>query len=130
MSHSFYSFLDPGQINPQSSPEPGSPWNPASPALSSNSIAPSISSSSMLDYPSPLPEPVAPSIPKAKLVVGIVQFILGGTLWVSGQQIGSLGCTGLGYWVVFDAFGVILEHVLPGYLALESLKSPIRRPYG
>ncbi|KAF8879807.1 hypothetical protein BD779DRAFT_1612849 [Infundibulicybe gibba] len=35
-----------------------------------------------------------------------IQFVLGSWLWVSGQQNGSLSCTGLGYWVVFDAFGI------------------------
>ncbi|OBZ78830.1 hypothetical protein A0H81_00365 [Grifola frondosa] len=37
-------------------------------------------------------------------------------LWVAGEQVGSLACTGLGYWV-FDVFGVALGHVLLGYLA-------------
>ncbi|KAG1763001.1 hypothetical protein EV702DRAFT_1051999 [Suillus placidus] len=39
-------------------------------------------------------------------VACIVQFCLGGLVWVRGQAIGSLACTGLGYWVVFDTFGI------------------------
>lgn len=134
MSHNLFSFLEPGQSTQSillAEREPGSPWNPISPLPSSNSIALS-SSSSMANYAiSPLPQADLPSsTPKMKLAVAIVQFLLGATLWVSGQQIGSLGCTGLGYWVVFDAFGVWLEHVLPAYLASEAMKSSIRRPYG
>ena len=66
-------------------------------------------------------------------VVGILQFILGAWLWVRGQQIGSLSVTGLGYWVVFDAFGVGLSTVLPVWLDRQSAKTldgKIRRPYG
>src|ERR1700729_423633 len=47
----------------------------------------------------------------------LAQFLLEAWLWVSGQQIGSLACTGLCYWVVFDAFGVGLGGGLPGFLA-------------
>lgn len=36
------------------------------------------------------------------------QFILGAWMWVEGQRQGSLACTGLGYWVVFDSVGVYL----------------------
>lgn len=59
-----------------------------------------------------------------------VQFVLGACVWVSGQQIGSLSCTGLGYWVVFDAFGIALGKVLPTYLAKPHMKDEVRRPYG
>lgn len=128
MSHNFFSFLEPGQNLSQTSPEPGSPWNSISPLPSSNSVATTLSPRA--GCTSPLLDPRPISIPKVKLAVGIAQFLLGATLWVSGQQIGSLGCTGLGYWVVFDAFGMFLEHVLPAYLSFESMKSPLRRPYG
>ncbi|KAE9402764.1 hypothetical protein BT96DRAFT_990979 [Gymnopus androsaceus JB14] len=46
----------------------------------------------------------------------ILQFTLGAFLWVSGQQIGSLGTTGLGIGVVFDAFGVGIAGVLRRWL--------------
>ena len=69
------------------------------------------------------------------LYVSVLQFILGSWLWVSGQQIGSLACTGLGYWVVFDAFGVGISGVLPVWLSSvggkrEVEKVEVRRPYG
>lgn len=60
----------------------------------------------------------------------LLQFALGAAIWVEGQQAGSLGCTGLGYWVVFDAFGMGLEHVLPAYLSLHSIRSQTRRAFG
>ena len=63
----------------------------------------------------------------AARAVAAGQFVLGASLWVSGQQIGSLACTGLGYWVVFDAFGVGLRWVLPAWLAGSG---GVRRPYG
>ena len=62
--------------------------------------------------------------------MGAWQFALGAWLWITGQQVGSLSCTGLGYWVVFDAFGVALGHILPNYLARVSMRSDSRRPYG
>jgi hypothetical protein len=75
----------------------------------------------------------APSpISRIALVCAIAQFVLGSWLWVTGQQIGSLSCTGLGYWVVFDAFGVAISKVVPGYISAseESVRDRQRRPYG
>lgn len=71
-------------------------------------------------------------IPVAAAAASIVQFVLGAYLWVCGQQIGSLSCTGLGYWVVFDSFGVALGKVVPPWLAsgYNGLGDRLRRPYG
>lgn len=44
------------------------------------------------------------------------QFALGAHTWAAGQGAGSLSLTGLGYWVVFDSFGVGVRSVLPGWL--------------
>ena len=67
-------------------------------------------------------------------VVGVGQFVIGAWLWVVGQQVGSLACTGLGYWVVFDAIGVGIGKVVPRWLKSTSgkqgEKEKIRRPYG
>ena len=67
-------------------------------------------------------------------VVGAVQFMIGAWLWVVGQQVGSLACTGLGYWVVFDAIGVGIGRVIPRWLKSTSgkqgEKGMVRRPYG
>ena len=54
------------------------------------------------------------------MAVSAIQFILGAWLWVSGQQVGSILCTGLGYWVVFDLFGVALSRLIPGWLSRSS----------
>jgi len=49
---------------------------------------------------------------------GAGQFLLGTWLWC-GQHIGSLACMGLGYWLVFNAFGVGLGSVLPSWLGFS-----------
>lgn len=49
-------------------------------------------------------------------------------LWMSGQQSGSLGCTGLGYWVVFDALGVAIG--VYGELIRMGGQESLRLPYG
>ena len=59
------------------------------------------------------------AIPYDALSFGALQFFLGALVWVEGQKSGSLSCTGLGYWVVFDAFGVILAKVLPRVLSRQ-----------
>ena len=148
LSHNFFSFLEPGgpqgELQTQPTPTPVSPWNPISPFPFEKS-----SSGSSIDSLSPvestngiglgvhtgehspiLPRHAPPDIDPLAAVAAIGQFVLGATLWVVGQQIGSLSCTGLGYWVVFDAFGVGLARVLPGYLARPEAQAGMRRPYG
>ena len=128
MSHNFFSFLEPG-ANLQSPPSqsPGTPWNAISPIPST--AGPTKTTFIQNGDAIPLANG-PPTIPKDILAFSVVQFLLGASLWVSGQQNGSLACTGLGYWVVFDAFGVALERVVPAYFAMESMKAEIRRPYG
>ncbi|KAK7683562.1 hypothetical protein QCA50_013399 [Cerrena zonata] len=63
-----------------------------------------------------------PDISPAAASMAVFQFALGAALWVSGQQTGSLACTGLGYWVVFDSFGIALGKVIPSWLAKPSMK--------
>ncbi|TCD65294.1 hypothetical protein EIP91_002819 [Steccherinum ochraceum] len=93
------------------------------------------------DPDDPLPSPSGPAgasrsigadpeFDFAAVAMASIQFILGATLWVSGQQVGSLACTGLGYWVVFDAFGVALGKLLPSWLSRPSMKDYWKRPYG
>ncbi|KAJ4490065.1 hypothetical protein J3R30DRAFT_3747324 [Lentinula aciculospora] len=66
----------------------------------------------------------------------LFQFFLGAFLWVSGQQIGSLGTTGLGYWVVFDSLGAGVGGVMRGWLRgsggliSSGGMTALRRPYG
>ena len=146
LSHNFFSFLDPGAGGPlaheddlhtQPTPIPVSPWGPIS-SLSPDSAALSQSGFNIpAKHPNTeyLEEPE--KISSTALTVSIAQFMLGAYLWVTGQQVGSLSCTGLGYWVVFDSFGVALKGVVPGWLTSSSAsgspakeREKIRRPYG
>ena len=155
LSHNFFSFLEPGangapnggggkeeELHTQPTPTPVSPWVPdsAAPSQTSFNLASTSSSSpthlnghatsspSPSSY-SPLPNP---QISPAAFMAAVGQFVLGAWLWVTGQQVGSLACTGLGYWVVFDSFGVALVGVVPGWLASGGggTREKIRRPYG
>ncbi|KAI6020290.1 hypothetical protein BKA83DRAFT_4298838 [Pisolithus microcarpus] len=140
LSHSFFSFLEPGtgkthipaasnkpevELHTAPTPTPMSPWTPISNtslfAPSSNlsateliprshSKSPGASSSlSESRSSSSLPVPSSRGVSRsggAAAATAVVQFMLGAFLWAHGQSIGSLACTGLGYWVVFDAVGV------------------------
>lgn len=147
---------DPSDLHTQPTPIPVSPWNPISPfpdsaASTKTAFSPTAngvghqhdhehdhdhdhdhahshgpkSPNAIFHY-----EPTGPRIAPSAVAATIGQFLLGAWLWVSGQQIGSLSCTGLGYWVVFDSFGVGLTTILPKYLSKKSLQSKIKRPYG
>ncbi|KAJ7723978.1 hypothetical protein DFH07DRAFT_1004973 [Mycena maculata] len=105
VSHTFFSFLEPQSSGPrtqelhtQPTPIPVSPWMPISPFVGE----------------APKPEPL-PQLKRVSatpfLAAAIAQFLLGGTLWVQGQQCGSLAVTALGYWAVFDAMGVAIPHL-------------------
>lgn len=132
LSHNFFSFLAPGQ--PQTlkvpgkeqdlqtipTPTPISPWAPNSnseklfptaeliPRPQSESPAAFVSNSmSARQSINIAPESKnVSSTGTAAMITASAQFALGALLWTRGQSIGSLACTGLGYWVVFDALGV------------------------
>ncbi|KAJ6502160.1 hypothetical protein C8R45DRAFT_975583 [Mycena sanguinolenta] len=110
VSHTFFSFLEPQSSETQSlvtqpTPTPMSPWMPISPFVSET----------------PISQPQHPLVeekierrrasPTPFLAAASAQFLLGGTLWVLGQQTGSLAVTALGYWAVFDAIGVAIPHI-------------------
>lgn len=146
LSHNFFSFLEPGstslndppELHTQPTPMPMSPWGPVSsfpdsakPAQATFQVAPSRSQAQAL------PESEVDNVPPAALATSVGQFVLGAWMWVAGQQVGSLSCTGLGYWIVFDAFGVALSRVVPSWLNASSTRSvgalekeKLRRPYG
>lgn len=139
LSHNFFSFLEPGSqqfpIHPTSSPSPEPSWTPASPAPNSSTFSHMQENGTAVGLTSPnldhqISSMSSGKLPKDAVALAIVQFVLGAALWVSGQQDGSLACAGLGYWVVFDSFGVALKHILPVYLASKSMQSKTRRPYG
>ncbi|KAG6916082.1 hypothetical protein DXG01_008556 [Tephrocybe rancida] len=166
MSHSFFSFLEPGangavgngavqelELHTQPTPIPLSPWAPIS-------AFPQSAKASTTGFPPHTPvsenghhhfgsdQDYSPegvdgeeSQSPSTLLAGILQFVLGAWMWVSGQQIGSLSVTGLGYWIVFDASGVGLGAVVAQWADLrpkngegettsEKERSGIRRPYG
>ncbi|KAI0698974.1 hypothetical protein C8T65DRAFT_660382 [Cerioporus squamosus] len=146
LSHNFFSFLEPGGQNPadlhtQPTPMPVSPWAPISPFPSSQSMS-SMDGEKMAvnGRPTTVTKSRAKSpigkirastqISPVAVGVAVWQFVLGAWLWITGQQVGSLSCTGLGYWVVFDAFGVALGQILPSYLASPSMRAEMRRSYG
>ncbi|KAK7049399.1 hypothetical protein VNI00_006000 [Paramarasmius palmivorus] len=141
LSHNFFSFLEPGSTQPQAqtpeselhtlpTPNPVSPWNPISPfPTTPHTPHPPhhhVEERHKEDERKEEQEQDAPG----SQAFALVQFVLGASLWVSGQQNGSLAATGLGYWVVYDAFGVSVEHVLPGYLSRQEQVSPRKRYYG
>ncbi|KAJ7632930.1 hypothetical protein FB45DRAFT_913915 [Roridomyces roridus] len=99
VSHSFFSFLEPQgaphELHTQPTPTPVSPWAPVSPFVGEVAKQPEVQRAS----PTPF------------LAGATAQFLLGGTLWVQGQQCGSLAVTALGYWAVFDAIGVAIPHI-------------------
>ncbi|EIN14641.1 hypothetical protein PUNSTDRAFT_96639 [Punctularia strigosozonata HHB-11173 SS5] len=143
LSHNFFSFLEPGnqtpaQLHTTPTPTPISPWNPISPfpdtQTNGSASTPASSTFAQAQEVSLLQKPLA-ALPTSRVspaaaVSSLAQFVLGAWMWVAGQQNGSLACTGLGYWIVFDAFGIALAKVLPGYLARKSMQSKTRRPYG
>ncbi|EAU83814.1 hypothetical protein CC1G_07549 [Coprinopsis cinerea okayama7 len=167
LSHNFFSFLEPGtgpaasqgqaaNLHSQPTPTPVSPWAPISAfpdsaaasggfptAAPTPSITPSHASHGLTV--SHLPPVPSQEISTVALGVTIAQFVLGASMWVVGQQIGSLSVTGLGYWIVFDSFGVGVSRVVPGWLeggklfggsgggggtGSEEEKKRIKRPYG
>jgi hypothetical protein len=143
LSHNFFSFLEPAastqeDLHTQPTPTPMSPWGPISAIPPDSAMATSQSTGFKLPkVPAPQRHEERAEISTSGLAASVSQFVLGGYLWVVGQQVGSLSVTGLGYWVVFDAFGVALSRVVPGWLASGSKgnvsdkeRERIRRPYG
>ncbi|KAH6902019.1 hypothetical protein BKA70DRAFT_678515 [Coprinopsis sp. MPI-PUGE-AT-0042] len=154
MSHNFFSFLEPGsgslppsrgsELHTQPTPTPMSPWVPISAFPESakpgatgrdapySAVPVSASMNGVHGHGHSYAEP--PRTAPYANVVGIAEFALGAYIWVLGQQIGSLSVTGLGYWIVFDSFGVGVGCVLPGRLAASLTrggeKVAITRPYG
>lgn len=126
LSHNFFSFLEPGSAPPLNREEElhSQLWDSAS-ALPASTAPPKPGVNV------PIPNNSHANVEKQRdvepgqisysaVAVSSIQFVLGAWVWVSGQKIGSLSCTGLGYWVVFDSFGVALTKVIPGWLSRSS----------
>ncbi|KAF8586936.1 hypothetical protein K439DRAFT_1631238 [Ramaria rubella] len=125
LSHNFFSFMEPEASAPDTFTQGAPTPTPASASF------PSVPPTVIVSPPPPVSAPPPPPFSFASLpaLYSFTQFALGSILWVYGQRCGSLTTTGLGYWVVFDAFGVACTAVLPSYLASAPLKSTAR-PYG
>ncbi|KAI0028760.1 hypothetical protein K488DRAFT_89423 [Vararia minispora EC-137] len=145
LSHNFFSFLEPGVQRPRSvtptqhdphdlhhahdphdphlhvhrAPTPSSP-SPISTA-SSASTAPFAFASSHTAHPSSTFFPTLASL---------TTLALGACVWLAGQQVGSLACTALGYWVVFDALGVGVKRVLRGWVERKGIEGVGKAGYG
>ncbi|KAH9934154.1 uncharacterized protein B0H18DRAFT_1082772 [Fomitopsis serialis] len=138
LSHSFFSFLEPGtnqdELHTTPAPVPVSPWMPISPfpheTYADEKHAPLLNGHATRDQSAPEKVRALPKIAPEAVGVAVTEFLLGVWLWITAQQVGSLACTGLGYWIVFDAFGVALGHIVPGYLASPSMQAQYRRPFG
>ncbi|KAL4067465.1 hypothetical protein V8B97DRAFT_2061682 [Scleroderma yunnanense] len=126
-------------------PTPLSPWSPISntslfsssnlsvpdliPRSNSKSPGGSSSWSDSQSVISPSRPDQGQGVPRsggAAAATALLQLILGAFLWACGQSIGSLACTGLGYWVVFDAVGVA-GPVLVSYQHGNGSGTPARR---
>ena len=121
MSHNFFSFLEPGSQHSDAVPSSGPPSTSTTTTDFSDVVAPPLAAQKAR---------AAPNVHPFAIVSCVVEGMLGAAVWVIGQQTGSLSCAGLGYWVVFDSFGVALSRIIPGYLARDSMQSRSRRTYG
>lgn len=121
MSHNFFSFLEPGSQQSDTATSSGPPSASSTITDFADGAVPPLVTQTV---------PVEPTVHPLAVVSCAVEGILGAAIWVTGQQTGSLSCTGLGYWIVFDSFGVALSRVIPGYLARDSMQSRSRRTYG
>ena len=121
MSHNFFSFLEPGSQHSDVTTSSGPPTASTTTTDFADSVTPPLSVPKI---------PVVPTVHPLAIASCAVEGILGAAVWVIGQQTGSLSCAGLGYWVVFDSFGVALSRIIPGCLARDSMQSRSRRTYG
>ena len=120
LSHNFFSFLGP-------MPTTTMEENKETESAGEEGVTPAVSP--VAAWTTTVPDTAVeegPPADGAPLIVVIAQFILGAWMWVMGQQVGSLSVTGVGYWVVFDSFGVWMGGVRT---RLGSYKG-LRRPYG
>ncbi|KAM0790204.1 hypothetical protein ACM66B_005519 [Microbotryomycetes sp. NB124-2] len=128
VSHNYFSFLDNQAAN-----------SPPAQSLSSKSA---LHPSTNLDrFGSPNRSSLAQRIlrlplrSRLTLLAALLQFIIGSSLWVSGQNRESLAVTSLGYFVVFDGLGALGTVLVDGTpraagLLRTSSEQTLRRPFG
>ncbi|KAG8807864.1 hypothetical protein FRC17_004229 [Serendipita sp. 399] len=176
LSHSFFSFMEPGSTTNSSSPghrrQPSSGlsvtvtspsptstsaaplsavsqvsgWGPLSPfsataaAFPPAQILPPKRTASFhaASLPNPSTQRSSPLVSKVLalpkrmrngLVFGVFEGVIGCALWVMGQHAESLACTGLAYWVVFDALGAMLG-IYGKLVDAGAASGSLKRPYG
>lgn len=152
MSHNFFSFLDPTVTNPALSGSGDAQTNRLEPPLSAKPklVASTlihgsdsgreldVSSISLLPSPSTsqkrqslLAKVMGLSL-RAQLTagMGLLELFLGVSFWIDGQVHGNVSMTGLGYMVVFDAMGLLLQ-VWGGFLTSGiGAQSTLSSPFG
>ncbi|KZS99490.1 uncharacterized protein LAESUDRAFT_765470 [Laetiporus sulphureus 93-53] len=103
LSHNFFSFLEPGSQSPNSPPMDAnlavSPDRHGRQGLADRTCPNKCGRPAEPDWESARDTELAPEA----MVMAVTQFLLGVSLWVIAEQV---ACTGLGYWIVFDALGV------------------------
>ncbi|KAG8895661.1 hypothetical protein FRB99_000392, partial [Tulasnella sp. 403] len=143
VSHNFFSFMEPTSTYStapnqpstlstsstpftQTLPTPTTTHFPSS-AVQHHYVDPTPGTSTATTIAKPRSKSISASPVMTAKLFAVFQFILGAWTWVEGQRQGSLACTGLGYWVVFDAIGIWL-----GFLGEQMRREPtsLRRPYG
>jgi hypothetical protein len=152
MSHNFFSFLDPTVTNPALSgsgdvltnglepPLSAKPKLVASTLIQGSDSGRELNASSISLLPSLSTSHKRPSLlakllglsPRAQLKagVGLLELFLGVSFWIDGQVHGNVSMTGLGYMVVFDAMGLLLQ-VWGGFLTSGmGAQSTISNPFG
>lgn len=70
------------------------------------------------------------SADRLRFSFGLAELLLGVTMWAKGQTGGSIGLTGLGYMVVFDAMGVMIALWAEVARMEGGSLSSIQRPFG
>ncbi len=141
VSHNFFSFMEPGQT-PQTEASPFLPESPFPGTTSTPRVSSGTSERRDLRQPLPISHKRLQSEhllsryfndPErtAALAFFVAEIILGAWLWIAGQSRGSLACTGLGYWIVFDSLGVTLSsRVFPSLWSLGTQDVDLRKPFG
>lgn len=152
MSHNFFSFLDPTVTNPALSgsgdalinglepPQSAKPKLVASTLINGSDSGRELDAASISLLPSPSTtherQPLLSRImglsPRTQLKagMGLLELFLGVSFWIDGQVHGNVSMTGLGYMVVFDAMGLLLQ-VWGGFLtSAVGAQSTVANPFG
>lgn len=141
VSHNFFSFMEPGQTQ-QTEASPSLPESPFPSIASTPNLSSGTSERRHSQQPLPTTHKRLRSEhflsgylhdPERTAAVAFfaAEIVLGSWLWIAGQSHGSLACTGLGYWIVFDSLGVTLSSkAFPSLWSLGTQYVDLRKPFG